>query len=202
MQKFNIVLTSNGFNNNTFRSDEIDNLFKQIVENKKVLLVTNATKEGSNANAINDIKENFENSEAELVDTIEVSSSNVSAIFDYDVLYGVGGDVRLLLEDLQECNFRKYLLKFIQTGIYIGESAGSIVLGEDVKWCYNIKKGTHPKYDIAPKTYKALGLTDKNIFPHYNSYSDEIKERIQRYEETNNIEITRLADGEYILEYR
>ena len=50
MKKFNLVLISNGFNDNSYRSEEIENLFEKITKDKKVLLNLNATKEGSNYN--------------------------------------------------------------------------------------------------------------------------------------------------------
>ena len=148
MIKFNVVLTSNGFNNSSVRSKEQDELFEQIAKNKKVLLVVNATKTGSNVNAKKDVKVNFEKVGASIVDLIEIDSSNVENIYKYDVIYGMGGDITPLLEDTRKCDFRKYLIKFLKNGIYIGESAGSIVLAEDVKWYYDVKRGTKPKYAI------------------------------------------------------
>lgn len=148
MVKFNVVLTSNGFNNSSVRSKEQDELFEQIAKNKKVLLVVNATKTGSNVNAKKDVKVNFEKVGASIVDLIEIDSSNVENIYKYDVIYGMGGDITPLLEDTRKCDFRKYLIKFLKNGIYIGESAGSIVLAEDVKWYYDVKRGTKPKYAI------------------------------------------------------
>ena len=153
MEKFNLVLTSNGFNNNSERSKEIDELFKEITENKKVILIVNATKTGSNFVSRKDVKDNFEKVGAKVVDVVEINSNNVNSIFDYDVIYGMGGDIKPLLEDFQECNFREHLIKFLKNGIYIGESAGSIVLSDDVKWCYNIKKGRVKIEKISIKGY-------------------------------------------------
>ena len=201
MKNFNLILTSNGFINTSPRSQEIDTLFKKVAENKKVLLIVNATKTGSNTVSRQDVKVNFENVGASVVDTIEVDSKNLHTIFEYDVIYGMGGNVKPLLEDLQACNFRDNLIKFLKKGIYIGESAGSIILADDVKWLYDIKKGTKPKYDVVLNSYKGLGLTTKNIFPHFNAISEELKEKTRFYEKQNNIKITPLNDGEFILEY-
>jgi len=201
MKTFNIILTSNGFINTSPRSQAIDNIFKEVAQNKKVLLIVNATKTGSNYVSRQDVKANFENVGASVVDTIEVDSRNVNTIFDYDVIYGMGGDVKPLLEDLHAYNFRDNLIKFLEKGIYIGESAGSIILADDVKWLYDIKKGTKPKYDVVLDSYKGLGLTKHNIFPHFNAISDELKEKTREYERQNNIRITPLNDGEFILEY-
>lgn len=44
----NILLTSNGFHNETKRSKEIDEVFKKVAKNKRICIILNATKEGSN----------------------------------------------------------------------------------------------------------------------------------------------------------
>ena len=200
MDKFNIVLTSNGFNN-SLRSEEIDILFKEITENKKVLIIANATKTGHNVRSRKDAKENLERVGARVVDVIEIDNNNLRTIFDYDVLYVMGGDIKPLLEDFQEINFRDYLLRFLQTGIYIGESAGSIVLCDNVKWRYDIKKGSKPMYDSILNSYEGLGITKRNIYPHFNEVSDEMYKKIKEYEKQNNIIITPLYEGEFILEH-
>jgi len=46
-----------------------------------------------------------------------------------------------------------------------------------------------------------MNITDKKIYPHFNAANNEIKEKIKAYEEANNISITPLNDGEFILEY-
>lgn len=52
----NILLTSNRFIKEYPRSKEIDIIFANIANDKKVLIITNATKDGSNQNAILGIK--------------------------------------------------------------------------------------------------------------------------------------------------
>lgn len=199
MDKFNVIITSNGFINESPRSKEIDELFVKVAKGKKVLLVVNATRLGSNVRAKTDVKENFENIGASVVDLLEVHSDNVEQIQNYDVIYGMGGNVTPMLEDFAECNFRKHLLTFLKKGIYIGESAGSIILAEDVEWCYDIKRGTKPKYDVVLDSYKGLNLIKENIYPHYNAEKEEIKTKAKEYAKQNNITLTYLNDGEYIL---
>ena len=197
--KFNIILSSSGFINTNKRSEEIDNLFKEIAKDKKVLLITNSTRLGSNVQARADVKENFEKCGAKIVESIMVDRDNVETILDADVIYGMGGNVACLLEDLQRCNFKKYLTQFLKKGIYIGESAGSIVLAKNTKYYFDIQKGTKPKYDVVEDfDFEGLGLTDKNIFPHYNQLSDVIKQKIADYE---GLDIDVLNDGEFVVEY-
>ena len=82
--------------------------------------------------------------------------------------------------------------------VYIGESAGSIILSNDVKYVYDIKKGTKPKYDVVLDTYKGLGLIDIYIYPHYQKANEDMQQRTSEYELNNNFKITRLNDGDII----
>lgn len=194
----NILLTSNGFHNETIRSKEIDEVFKKVATNKSVLIVLNATKEGSNVQNINDVKENFEKVGANIVDLIMINKENVEEIFKYDVIYTMGGDPRILLDDFYECDFKQYLIKFLEKGIYIGESAGSMVLCDNLKWVWDIKKGTKPKYDILPKTFEGLNIVKERIFPHWDTISEQLRKKTKDYEDKENIEITKLENGRFI----
>lgn len=194
----NILLTSNGFVNGYKRSKEIDEVFRKIAKNKRVLLIVNATKNGDNLKAKKDVKDNFEKVGANVVDILEINKENVKNIFNYDIIYGMGGDPRVLLDDFWECGFKEYLVKFLEKGIYIGESAGSMVLCDNLKWTWDIKKGYKPKYDVIPKTFEGLNLVKERIFPHYDLINLELREKTDKYEKEYNIKITRLNDGEFI----
>lgn len=195
----NIILTSNGFHNESKRSKEIDCMFEQVSKDKDVVIILNATKEGSNVQNIDDVKANFEKVGARNVKLLTINNENQSEIFKYDIIYTMGGDPRLLLDDFYEYNFRMYLTKFLEKGIYIGESSGAMILCDNLKWVWDIKKGTKPKYDILPKTFNGLNLVNERIYPHYNKISEEQKIRTDNYEREFNIKITRLNDGEFIL---
>ena len=93
------------------------------------------------------------------------------------------------------------MIKFLKNGIYIGESAGTIILCDDLKWLYVVKKGSKPKYDVELDSYKGLNLSNTKVMPHYNRISESIKTKMDLYEKENDISITKLNDGDYILEY-
>lgn len=192
-----IILTSNGFNNKGERSKEIEKLLKKVSKDKKIILIGNAAK-NTNISSREEVRENFKKAGAKEVFLIDIDSKNVNKILNYDIMYVLGGDIGELIELNNETEFKQYVTKFIENGIYIGESAGSIIMGNDCKWIYEIKKGTKPKYDKTFKSYLGLGLTNLHIYPHYNEANEEIKERIRRYEEEYGIECTKLNDGEFI----
>ena len=191
----NIILTSNGFINSSPRSKEIDELFKTIANGKKVMILGNATLGGSNASQREPVKSNFENIGAKKVDIIDINKENLNDILEYEVIYAMGGDPRYLLDLVATTNVKEILKQFLKSGgIYIGESAGSMILGNNLKWIWKVKKGTKPKYDIEPTSYEGLGFTTYNIFPHWNTVKEDIKKKVLEYNET----ITPLNDGEFI----
>lgn len=57
-------------------------------------------------------------------------------MLDYDVIYGLGGNVTNLIELNRNTNFKEVLIKFLERRIYIGESAGPMILSDNVKWVY------------------------------------------------------------------
>ena len=203
MNKFNLILSSSGFNNlkNEVSPEAID-LFKVISQNKKILILANAAPVGDgNYDARISVQQNFLNIGASKADILDICPENINQINNYDVIYGLGGNPKYLVELVQNTDFKKNLINFLKHGVYIGESAGSIILSSNVKWLYDIKKGTKKKYDITLDSYQGLGLTQYNIFPHFNKISSELKLKIKDYEYKNNIKITPLTDSEFILEY-
>lgn len=196
----NILVTSGGFNtiNNYVSEDNIE-LFKKISNGKKVMIIANAAPLGTgNYVARENVRENFINSGANKADVIDLNNANLDLILDYDVIYVLGGDVSPLIELNKNSKLKENIIKFLKKGIYIGESAGSVFLSKDAKYYYDIKKGTKPKYDVKLDTYKCLDLIDIFIYPHFQKASQVMQDKTVQYERNNNIEITRLNDGDII----
>ena len=172
----NIIVTSGGFNSiNNYVSDENIELFKKISEGKKVIIIANAAPVGSgNYIARENVKENFLKVGATSCDIVDLDIDTVNKILDYDVIY------------------------FLEKGIYIGESAGSMILSKSVKYIYDLKKGTKPKYSVIYDSYEGFGLIDIYILPHYQKEDRMMDEKVKNYELENNIKLTKLNDGEII----
>lgn len=197
----NIIVTSGGFNTiNNYVSEENIKLFKEIAENKRVMIIANAApEETGNFKARANVRSNFLEVGAAQADIIDLEDSNLDRILDYEVIYIIGGDTTPLIELNKNQKLKENILKFLENGVIIGESAGSIFLQKDAGYYYAIKKGTKPKYDVNLDTYKCLGLIDIFIYPHYQKATDEMKNRISEYEKEHKIEITRLNDGDMII---
>ena len=196
----NIIVTSGGFNSiNNYVSDENIELFKKISEGKKVIIIANAAPVGSgNYIARENVKENFLKVGASSCDIVDLDIDTVNKILDYDVIYMLGGNVGKLLELNQNTNIKEIIIKFLEKGIYIGESAGSMILSKSVKYIYDLKKGTKPKYSVIYDSYEGFGLIDIYILPHYQKEDRMMDEKVKNYELENNIKLTKLNDGEII----
>ncbi len=199
--KTKIIVTSSGFNTiNNYVSEENIKLFKKISNNKKVMIISNAAPEGTgNFKARENVKENFINAGAIHVDIIDLNNSNLDLILDYNIIYILGGNTTPLIELNNNPKLKANLMKFLESGIIIGESAGSIFLQKNAKYYYDIKKGTKPKYDIELDTYECLGLIDLFIYPHFQKANETMQNRINEYEKEHNVKITRLKDGDIVI---
>ena len=198
-----IILTSGGYLDGQ-RGSESDKVIEKVAKGKRVLFVDNCTLTGSNVKGMDNIISNFEKLGCEVV-RVSLTEDNLAIINNgqFDVIYITGGDSAPMLDLIAKTNVEDRFANFLtRGGTIIGESCGSIILAQDAKWYFDVKKGTKPKYDVELPSYKGMRLVDVNIYPHWNKAKDEMKEKVCAYERENNIEITPLQDGEFIeIEY-
>ena len=95
----------------------------------------------------------------------------------YDIIYMIGGNTFYLLKELGEKNLAEKIIQAINNGvIYIGSSAGSIILGKSIE--------TALPYDenwVNLVDFEGLNIVDGIIIPHANRKQDFIKEAKQKY---------------------
>ena len=96
---------------------------------------------------------------------------------DYDAIYMMGGNTFYLLKELREKHLDDKLKQAIDKGvIYIGSSAGSIILGETIE--------TALSYDenwVKLDNFEGLKIVDGIIIPHANRKQEFIKEQKEKY---------------------
>lgn len=192
-----LYLTSGGFLDGQ-RGPRCDKIIIDACANKNVMFVDNATLTGSNVKGIANILDNFKAINAHATQTT-LTKNNLKEIYNFDALYITGGDCTPLIQLANSSNLKEVLINYLKNGgVIIGESAGSLIFGKDLKWYYDVKKGTKPKYDVDLPSYQGLGLSAVNFFPHWNKASEEIKIKVQNYEKKHKIKITGVCDGEFI----
>ena len=98
----------------------------------------------------------------------------------YDLVFVSGGNVLYLAYKLAETGFGEMLKKYIERGgVYVGNSAGSIVLMESIEHFLEADG-----MGGAPGIYPGLGIVDYAIIPHMNhpKYGPIVERAMQKYE--------------------
>ena len=115
---------------------------------------------------LNDVANNFP-AELDIVDLLALPIEEVEKrIMQKDVIFVVGGNTDYLMYVFDKTGFSKLLPKLLETKVYVGSSAGSMVIGKRVSAEAYLKiYGEHDDYEV--KEY--LGLIDLAIKPHLDS---------------------------------
>ncbi len=97
----------------------------------------------------------------------------------YDIIYIIGGNTFYQLKELREKNLVKKIINAINDGvIYIGSSAGSIILGKTIE--------TALPYDenwVGIEDFTGLNIVDGIIIPHANRKQEFIAEAKEKYKD-------------------
>ena len=101
-------------------------------------------------------------------------------LLGFDIVYVQGGNTFYLLKQMRACNFKKVMTKLFREGvIYIGVSAGSIVMGKNIETAKLLGDVTtsnwqYPKEKFGLINFAGLNFVPFNIFAHYTSEFTEI----------------------------
>ena len=131
-------------------------------------------------------------------------SKLLSDLRDFNVIFVSGGNTFYLLEKMRESGFDKIIKQLLSNGIiYIGSSAGSVVVGPSIE---PIKSLDDPSIVKKLKSFKGLGLVDFVVLPHTDNkkYSLKTKKILKDY--GADFKIVPLKDSQAVLveegEYR
>lgn len=115
---------------------------------------------------LNSVANNF-SGEVDIVDLLALSIEEVEQrLADKDVIFVVGGDTDYLMTVYQKTGFDKLLPKLLETKVYVGSSAGSMVVGKRISAAaYRLIYGEDSKYGIE----EYVGLVNLSVMPHLDS---------------------------------
>ncbi len=115
---------------------------------------------------LNSVAKNFP-AELDIVDLLALSITEVEErLADKDVIFVIGGDTDYLMTIYQKTGFDKLLPKLLETKVYVGSSAGSMVAGKRIsEAAYRLIYDEDSKYDISDYT----GLVNLSVMPHLDS---------------------------------
>ena len=115
-----------------------------------------------------------------IVDELEISTATKekidSTLQKNDYIYVTGGNTFFLLQELERTGADKVICEQINSGkMYIGESAGSIVLSRNIEYVKDMDDLT-----AAPNigTFLSLGMIDFYPVPHHTNFP--FKESVER----------------------
>jgi dipeptidase E len=115
---------------------------------------------------LNSVANNF-SGEVDIVDLLALSIEEVEKrLANKDVIFVVGGDIDYLMSVYQKTGFDKVLPRLLETKVYVGSSAGSMVVGKRISAAaYRLIYGEESRWNIADY----LGLVDFSVMPHLDS---------------------------------
>jgi len=115
---------------------------------------------------LNSVANNFKG-EIDIIDLLALPIDEIEKRFeDKDVIFVVGGDTDYLMSVYQKSGFDKLLPKLLKTKVYVGSSAGSMVVGKRISAdAYKLIYGEDSKWSIS----EYVGLVDLSVMPHLDS---------------------------------
>ncbi len=161
-----LMITSAGITNKT-----LENALKKLAGNKiKIAFIPTA------ANAVDGDKEWLINyfvncKKLGNVDIVDISALDKKAwlarLKKANVIFVGGGDTSYLAKWIKKSGLDKELPELLKTRIYVGISAGSIVLSKSIQSSSEYLFSLYG--DEIKNAPKGLGFVDFNIRPHFNS---------------------------------
>ena len=176
----NIILTSCGIIDREFKEQFYRIINKEEIKDKKVLYITTAS------DGENDSDKSWMDEEYETILDLGFNKENIYEfkigqkeinINDFDVIYMMGGNTFYLMDMIRKYNFDTVIKKAMDNGIiYIGSSAGSIILGNSVEYALPFDEN-----NVDLKDFSGLRIIDGIIIPHANrkeEFISKVKENI------------------------
>lgn len=115
---------------------------------------------------LNSVASNF-SAEIDIVDLLALSIDEVeNRLANKDVIFVVGGHTDYLMSVYRKTGFDKLLPKLLETKVYVGSSAGSMVVGRRINAAaYKLIYDEDSKWNID----QYVGLVELSVMPHLDS---------------------------------
>lgn len=191
MNKGFIFLTSTGLS-----SELVAERFKSSLsdyKNHAVAIVATAAGEKESNKYAQLAKKQFSEMGFLRIDFIDLETEPDKDFAEYDIIYVCGGNTFKLLKFAREANFKlsiEHLLK--RNGIYIGVSAGSIIVGPSIEIAGEVSPD---KNEVDLADFTGLGITNFIVLPHY---SPEIETETKAFETKYGVTVERLTNSQAV----
>lgn len=187
-----IFLTSTGLSSELV-TERFKGLFSDY-KNHAVAIVTTAAEEKENNKYAQLAKKQFGEMGFLRIDFIDLETEPEKDFAEYDIIYVCGGNTFKLLKFAREANFKTSIENLLKrNGIYIGVSAGSIIVGPSIDIANEVEPDPN---EIGLEDLTGFGITNLIVLPHY---SPEIEEETKTFEARHGVTVERLNNSQAAL---
>jgi dipeptidase E len=184
-----ILLTSDGLATENIKNTVKENSNKH---DKIAILATDTNKEISKYYT-DIISENFKKIGYTNFEIIDFENYNKYNLSEFNIFYVCGGNTFSILNYARKVNLKNNIEKlFVRNGLYIGVSAGSIIMQENINTANEISPD--PNF-INLEDFTGLNFTNIFLTPHFTE-SEETQ--VLNFEEKYNMKVEKLTDNEAI----
>lgn len=114
---------------------------------------------------------------------------------NFQIIFVAGGNTFYLLSEVRKSGFDILVKEFLDRGgIYIGSSAGSIIMGPDLA---HVLLVDHPEAVPALVDYGGLGFVNQRILPHYGN--EKYKDRHEKILAEWGTKLVPLRDNQAVI---
>ena len=191
-KKGTIILTSTGLSADAVR--QAAEKYFSILPHKSVAIVTTAAKDKENSKYSKLTESQFKDADFSVIDFVDIENNPQVNFSKYSVIYVCGGNTFKLLKCVRETNFKDAIEKLLERGgVYIGVSAGSIILAPTIKAAVTIDPDPNI---VGISDFSGLNIVNFEIHPHYEQ---EEESEIADYEKTTSRRVVRLTDTQALI---
>lgn len=189
MNKGFLFLTSTGLS-----SEAVTEELRRISINSRntlAAIITTAA-EGKEKNKYSQLaKKQFEGMGFIDVDFVDLEAQPEKDLSSYGIIYVCGGNTFKLLKFAREANFKTSIENLLKrNGIYIGVSAGSIIVGPSIEIAGEVAAD---KNEVGLEDLTGFGITNLIVLPHY---SPELEEETKAFEAKHGVFVERLSNSQ------
>lgn len=182
-----IILTSTGLSADAVR--RAAEKYFSVLPYKSVAIVTTAAEDKENNKYSKLAESQFKDAGFSVIDFVDIENNPRADFSKYDVIYVCGGNTFKLLKYAREANFKDTIEKLLERGgVYIGVSAGAIILAPTIKAAATIDPDPN---EIGIQDFTGLDIIGFEVHPHYEP---EEEQEILAYEKTVPYKIMRLTN--------
>jgi dipeptidase E len=199
-----IILTSDGISNGAIENALLY-LLDYKISGKKACIITTASSQKEKSNSAIKTKELLLRLGFVCSDFLDIQIEEPQKLIEYDVVYINGGNPFYLLLWMKKRNVIDIIRELAeQNKVIIGTSAGAMVLANSIEHVNElniIAEYEHMDLDELIE-YRAVGITDITVVPHYNRFicaNPEVEIKLKQLEKDRNLTFERVRDGKAVI---